>query len=206
MSGIEIHQEPEYGYRRFAPCAAAMTFDIGDPVRLVTNQLADCIDDDTEILVPEIIGFACEPAEGITAPSRTTNAADGFGVVTNQVRSYWPVNAPGLLLRTRNFWATGGVSTQVEKEGTELGDQFTMTAAVGTNIWGIEETAPTQAGGPGTIVLTDMASFMIVQILTEDMNPIDAAATVALGTAPALGQGWVVFQHTGYSQIEWGTA
>ena len=111
MSGFEIHQEPQYGYRMFAPCApvATATFDVGDPVQLIANQLSDCIDDQVELLTGTCVGFACEPAEGISAGSRVVAAADGFGVVENQMRSYWPFNAPGLLLRTRNFWDAGNV-------------------------------------------------------------------------------------------------
>ena len=187
MSGIEIHQEPNYAYRMFAPCApvATATFDVGDPVQIITNQLSDCIDDAGEIGVTEIIGFACEPAEGTTAGSRATAAADGFGVVENQPRSYWPFDAPGLLLRTRNLWVTATAGTQGPKEGTELYDLVTLTAAAGTNFWGCDETVP-DAG-------TD-AEFQIVAILDNDMNPIDADATQALGTAPATGDGWIVFR------------
>src|SRR3990172_1024947 len=146
MSGIEIHQEPTQAYRYFAPCSAAATatWDVGDPVRLVTNQLQDLPDDTTEALIAELIGFACEPAEGITARSRATNAADGFGVVTNQMRSYWPFDAPGLLLRTRNFWSDAAAA-DVGKEGTEIGDLVSLVATTGTNVWGFEETAPTAA-------------------------------------------------------------
>ncbi|OGR29711.1 MAG: hypothetical protein A2139_02375 [Desulfobacca sp. RBG_16_60_12] len=184
MSGIEIHQEPTQAYRYFAPCSAAATatWDVGDPVRLVTNQLQDLPDDTTEALIAELIGFACEPAEGITARSRATNAADGFGVVTNQMRSYWPFDAPGLLLRTRNFWSDAAAA-DAGKEGTEIGDLVSLVATTGTNVWGFEETAPTAA--------TEIV-FQIISILDEDMNPIDAAATIALGTAPPLGQGWIV--------------
>ena len=127
MSGIEIHQEPEYGYRMFAPCgpAANADFDVGDPVGLSTNQLITCVDDQVELGIVDIIGFACEPATGVHAGSRATNPADGFGVVENQMRSYWPFDAPGLLLRTRNFWDAGDVVTKAEKEGTEIGDSST---------------------------------------------------------------------------------
>ena len=199
MSGIEIHQEPDHAYRFFAPCAAAMTFDIGDPVRIVTNQLADCIDDDTEILCNEIIGFACEPAEGTTAGSRATAAADGFGVVTNQMRTYWAYNAPGLLLRTRNFWAAAGASVQSEKDGTEIGDTFPMTAAAGTNIWGVENGAVILADA-GEINPADSANFLCVAILDNDMNPIDAAATQTAG------DGWMILKPIGGSQLDFGAA
>ena len=184
MSGIEIHQEPQQAFRYFAPCApvATATFDVGDPVRLATNQLSDLDDDTSEVLIAELIGFACEPAEGTTAGSRATAAADGFGVVENQMRTYWPYDAPGLLLRTRNFWSDAAAA-DVGKEGTEIGDIIGMVAETGTNVWGFEETAPTAA--------TDVV-FQIVAILDEDMNPIDADATIALGTAPALGEGWII--------------
>lgn len=199
MSGIEVHREPEDIFRSYAPCAAAMTFDVGDPVRIVTNQLADCIDDDTEVLKGEIIGFACEPAEGITAASRTTNAADGFGVVTNQMRSFWPANAPGLLLRTRNFWVATGGGVQVEKDGTELFDQATMTAAAGTNLWGLEEGVPTITDA-GEEAAADMAAFLIVAILDNDMNPINA------GETQTAGDGWIVFKSILYTQMDFGAA
>jgi len=189
MSGIEIHKEPDYAYRMSAPCgpAASATFDVGDPVRIVNNQLVDCPDDQDELAITEIIGFACEPAEGIHAASRATNTADGFGVVENQERTFWAFDAPGLLLRTRNFWDAGDVVTPAEKEGADLYDLVNMKGETGTNRWGLEDEAP--SGG------TD-AEFQIVQILLEDGTPIDADATVALGTAPALGdgQGWVVFR------------
>jgi hypothetical protein len=189
MSGLFIHQEPEYAYRMFAPCApaATATFDVGDPVQLATNQLSDCADDQIELALANIIGFACEPAEGTTAGSRGGAAADGFGVVENRMTAYWPFDAPGLLLRTRHFWLAGDVVTPVAKEGTEIGDLVNMKGETGTNRWGLEEEAPT-AG-------TD-AEFQIVAILDDNMNPIDADATVALGTAPATGDtnGWIVFR------------
>ena len=166
MSGLEIHQEPAQAYRMFAPCApvATATWDVGDPVQIITNQLSDCIDNLGEIVITAIIGFACEPAEGIHAGSRVTRAADGFGVVENQMRSYWPFDAPGLLLRTRNFY-DDGAATNAEKEGTEIGDIFGMIGQNGTNVWGLEEAAP----GAGTD-----AEFQVVAILDADMNPVDA--------------------------------
>jgi len=208
MSGIEIHREPEDAYRLFAPCAPAATgtFDVGDPVQLATNQLSDCPDDQTELLVQECIGLACEPAEGIHAGSRATAAADGFGVVENQPRSYYPFNAPGLLLRTRNFWDAGDVVTPAEKEGADIGDLYNIKGETGTNRWGLEDEAPTYATGAGTVIATDSLAVRVVAILLEDGTPIDADATVALGTAPALGdgQGWIVFEPVGYSQCEFG--
>jgi hypothetical protein len=200
MSGFFIHQEPEYGYRQYAPCApaATATWDVGDPVRLATNQLSDCPDDQTEILVGEVIGFACEPAEGIHANSRVTRAADGFGVVENQMRSYWPFNAPGLLLRTRNFVLAADFFTQVEKDGTEIGDDFNFKGQTGTNVWGVEEEAPTYATSAGTVIVTDSAAVRVVAILDNNMNPIDADATQTAG------DGWIVFQPIGYSQNEFG--
>jgi len=168
----------------FAPCGPAATadFDVGDPVGLSTNQLITCTDNLGEVALTALIGFACEPATGTTAGSRVTNTADGFGVVENQMRAYWPFDAPGLLLRSKHF-RSAGTATEVEKEGTEIGDLCNLTGSNGTNIWGFEEEAPT-AG-------TD-AEFQIVAILDENMNPIDADATVAAGTAPAVGEGWVV--------------
>jgi hypothetical protein len=154
-------------------------------VQIATLQLSDCIDDAGEIGITEIIGFACEPAEGLTAGSRGGAAADGFGVIENRMVPYWPFDAPGLLLRTRHLWVTATAGTEGPKEGTELYDLVTMTAAAGTNEWGLDETVP-DAG-------TD-AEFQIVAILREDMSPIDADATQALGTAPATGEGWVVFR------------
>lgn len=188
MAGIEIHQEPHYAYRMFAPCApaATATFDVGDPVQIITNQLSDCIDDAGEIGITEIIGFACEPAEGTTAGSRATAAADGFGVVENQMRTYWPFDAPGLLLRTRHYWTTATAGTEDPKEGADLYTLNTLTSPAGLNTWGIDNTAP-DAG-------TD-AEFQIVAILDDDMNPINADATEALLTAPLpTGAGWVVFR------------
>jgi hypothetical protein len=203
MSGIQIHREPEDIHRQFAPCApaATATFDVGDPVQLSTNQLSDCNDDASEILINEIVGFACEPAEGIHAGSRANVGADGFGVVENQMRSYWPFDAPGLVLRTRNFWATGTAGTQVEKDGTEIGDNFTMTAAAGTNNWGLDETAPTYAdGADGEERPGDDAAFVVIAILDDNMNPIDADATQTAG------DGWIIFRPTGKSQLFHGGA
>ena len=200
MSGFEIHQEPDYAYRMFLPVAPAMTFDVGDPVRIVTNQLADTIDDQTELLVGECVGFACEPAEGTTAGSRATAAADGFGVVEGQVRTYWPFNAPGLLLRTRNFVLAADFFTQVEKDYTEIGDDFNIKGQTGTNVWGVEEEAPTYATGAGTVIATDSLAVLVVAVLDNDMNPL---ATDATQTA---GDGWLVFKPIGYSQIEFGGA
>lgn len=185
MSGLFIHAEPHYGYRMWAPAGDAATWDIADPVQISTNQLEDCADTQVEIPIIAIVGFACEPAEGIHAASRTTSAADGFGAVENQMRSYWPFDAPGLLLRTRNFWDAGDVVTPAEKEGADLYDLVNMKGATGLNIWGLEDEAPT--GG------TD-AEFQIVAICREDMSFINADATVAAGTAPPLGEGWIIFR------------
>jgi hypothetical protein len=200
MSGFEIHQEPEYAYRRYAPCApvATATFDVGDPVQLATNQLSDCPDDQTELLVGECIGFACEPAEGTTAGSRATAAADGFGVVENQMRAYWPFNAPGLLLRTRHFVLAADFFTEVEKDGTEIGDTFNIKGQTGTNVWGVEEEAPTYATGAGTVIVTDSLAVQVVAILDNDMNPITADDTQTAG------DGWIVFKPIGFSQCEFG--
>jgi hypothetical protein len=196
MAGIEIHREPEDIHRQYAPCAAAMTFDVGDPVRIVTNQLADCLDVTAdELLVNGIVGFACEPAEGITAGSRATNAADGFGVVTEQMRSYWPFDAPGLELRTRNFWVAGGV-VDTEKDGTEIGDLFVMKGETGTNRWGLDNEAPTITAG--TITATDDAAFLCIAILDNDMQPIGGLDTQTAG------DGWIVFRPVGPSQIQFG--
>ena len=205
MSGFFIHKEPDYAYRQYAPCApvATATFDVGDPVQLATDQLSDCPDDQTELLVGECIGFACEPAEGITAASRTTNAADGFGVVENQMRSFWVFNAPGLQLRTRNFILAGDVFTQVEKDGTEIGSLFTIKGQTGTNVWGVEEEIPTYAAGAGeagTVAIGDDLAVRVVAILDDNMNPINADATQTAG------DGWIVFQPVGLSQIEYGGA
>jgi hypothetical protein len=137
----------------WAYCGDAATWDVGDPVQVVTNQLEDCVDNLGEIVESAIIGFACEPAEGLNS--------------------------------TRHLWSAGTV-TPVAKEGTEIGDLVMMIGEAGTNRWGIEEAA---AGA-------NDAEFQIVAVLDDEMNPIDADATVALGTAPATGDGngWIVFR------------
>ena len=198
MSGFEIHREPEDIFRLYAPVAPAMTYDIGDPVQIVTDQLADCADATaTPILVSTCVGFACEPAEGIHAGSRVTEAADGFGVVEGQQRSYWPFDAPGLLLRTRNFY-DDGAATLAEKDYTEFGGLYTIKGITGTNVWGVEEAAPAYVTGAGTVVAADDIAVIIVAILDNNMIPL---ATDATQTA---GDGWLVFRPTGYSQMQFG--
>lgn len=207
MSGIEIHKEPDYAYRLHAPCApaATATFDVGDPVQLATNQLSDCPDDAGELIVGEIIGFACEPAEGTTAGSRATAAADGFGVVENQPRTYWPFNAPGLLLRTRNYWVATGFAAagNAAKSGTSIGDSVVIAGINTTNVWGFEAEVPTYAAGAGeagTVAIGDDAAFIIVDILDDDMQTINADATQTAG------DGWLVVRPVGLSQMEYGGA
>ena len=165
MAGIEIHKEPDYGYRRSAPCDAVATalFVVGDPVALDTAQLRHAVDDDTEIEDGECVGFAAEPATGITAASRATNAADGFGVVENQDRTYWPVNAPGLQLRTRNFWGTGAPGTAVEPDAANIGDDYQLVGLNGLLTYGLEETASDN---------TTHIACCVQDVLDADMQPI----------------------------------
>lgn len=199
MSGLFIHKEPQGAYRRFAPLGDAETFDISDPVQLVSQQLSDCPDDGDELHNNEVIGFACEPAEGIHAASRT-GAANGLGAAENDMRSYIPWDAPGLELMTRNFWTTAAAGTQAAKPGTIIGTDLTLTGQNGTNVWGVENTAPTLTAGD-TMAAGDDCIVTIVAVLNDDGEAIDAD-----DTAVAAGEGWVVFIPRGPSQAEYGGA
>jgi len=181
MAGYEIHKEPEYGYRRSAPCAAVATalFVTGDPVALTAQQLHHAVDDDTIILDEEIVGFACEPAMGITAASRNTVPADGFGVVTNQERTYWPVNAPGLQIRTQNFYATTAPGTLAVPDAANIGHDYNLVGENGLLLYGVEETAATPA---------DDVVALIVDVLDVTMQPINESGGTGV---------WVVFQPHG---------
>lgn len=191
MSGFEIHKEPENAERRFAPLGDAETFDIADPVRLLSQQLSDCLDDASEILDHELVGFAAEPAEGIHAASRTNPSGldYGLGAAENDWRTYYPAKAPGLVLRTRNYWTTPG--TQIAKPGSIIGTVKQITAPSGTNNWGIDDTA----GAVGTDAVAH-----ILEVLDDDMQPVDADGSVAAGS------GWLVFRIVGNTQDEIGGA
>lgn len=177
MSGFEFHRVPHDAKRVTAPCDAVATalFDVADPVLLDTQQLRQSVDDGGLVEDAECIGFACEPAEGITAASRTTNAADGFGVVENQERTYFYFNTPGLQLRTRNFYATGDPTTLAEPDANNIGVLYGMSAVAASGVFGVEETAGT--------VGTD-ATVLVENVLDANMRPI----TESGGTGV-----WVVF-------------
>jgi hypothetical protein len=175
MAGIEIHQEPDYAFRRTIPLAAAQTFVTGDPVYLVAQQLTRSPIDSDEIAIAEMVGFACEPATGITAGSRATAVADGFGAVTNSNRAYWPVHAPGLQLRTRNFWGTTTPGTLAAPDAANIGHPYQIVGVLATLQYGVEETAATITTHPGA---------WIDDVLDANMRPINESGEAGV---------WVVF-------------
>lgn len=183
MSGFELHRVPENAERIYAPLAPTQTFDHYDPVQLVSQQLTASPTDASEVLDSEFIGFACEPAAGITAASRASNPTNGFGAAENDMRTYLRGNTPGLLLKTKNYWTTPG--TQIAKNGNTIGTLHEISAVAATDIWGVESTA----GGPGTD-----ATALIEAILDEDGNPIDA------DTSLTAGEGWIIFRMIGGMQ------
>lgn len=166
MSGIRVYQERGDASRRSHPLAASQSYDSVDPVYLVANKLTVSPTDGTEILVAELLGFAGEPAQGVTAPTRTN--LTGAGAVENQQRVYMPLNEGRILFATKNWWNTGAAGTQTGRpEGGDLGGLFQISGTAG-GVWGIEDTAATPA--------TDAAA-RVVRINDGDGNPIDAADT-----------------------------
>lgn len=178
MSGIEIHKEPENAERQFAPLGSTQTYNIGDPVYFSSAQLTEPPQDGTEVLDGEMAGWALEPATGIHAASRT-GAANGFGAAQGDIRSYIPANAPGLLLRTQNFWATGAAGTLATPVLADIGSLFQLTCENSTSNWGVEETAAT--------VATDF-TVRIVDVLDVDMKSIQDTGNTGV---------WVVFEGLG---------
>lgn len=190
MSGIFIHREPENAVRRHAPLGTSQAFDVGDPVGTTSQQLTEAPQDGTEVLAGEYVGFAAEPATGIHSASRT-GAANGFGAAENDIRTYYPAKAPGLQLRTRNFWATGAAGTQAAKTGADIGRVLQLSCENATSNWGVEETAGTTG--------TDAVAY-VDAVLDDDMQLIDADATLTAG------DGWIVFHMVGDTQEEDGGA
>lgn len=188
MSGFFIHKEPEGADRKWAPLGDSETFEAGDPVQLVSQQLSDCPDDASPLEDGELIGFAVQPATGIHSSTRT-GAANGFGAAENDRVPYIPAKAPGLQIRTRNYWTTPG--TQIAKAGSIIGTLKQISSPNGTNNWGVESTA----GTPGTD-----ATFHVDEVLDDDMVSIDADASLAAGV------GWVVGHIVGDTQNETGGA
>jgi len=178
MSGIEFHKESASADRLAAPLGNSETFDYGDPVGLLDEQLSDTSSAaNAELTILEIIGFALEPAEGIHAASRT-GATNGFGATENADRTYVPFDAAGLYLRTRNYWADGASGTDVAKNGALIGTLHGMIAS-SAGVYGLEVPVPT--GG------TD-AEFLVVEVLDNDGIRINADATQTAG------DGWLVFR------------
>ncbi len=171
MSGISFHREPENADREFAPLAATQTYDIGDPVYVTGGQLTESPADETIVLDGELVGWALEPARGITAGSRANNADNGFGAATNQTRSYVPAK-PGVLMETRNLWLDQAASppTRTAITGALTGTLHQLVsandAAAPTN-WGLEDTAATEA--------TD-ATMRVVAVLDDRGNPVAGSA------------------------------
>jgi hypothetical protein len=180
MSGLFFHKEPENAERLYAPLGNSETFDIYDPVQFTSQQLSDsAAAADAELTDGDIVGFACEPAEGIHSGTRTSvNAGDGFGAIENDWRTYFPFDAPGLQLRTRNFWADGDSTTDVAKDGTLIGTVLGMIVNA-SGAYGLENALPGDA--------TD-AQFFVVAVLDNNMQPINADATQTAG------DGWLVFR------------
>lgn len=190
MSGLVLHQEPEGAFRLAAPLGDAETFDHMDPVRLVSQQLSDAVlTTDTALLANGVVGFAMERAEGINATSRSTSTANGFGAAENSDRTYIPWDAPGLQIRTRNYWTTAG--TQIAKAGTLIGTIKHLSPFTGS-IWGVDATAVTE-GDAGELNATDSALILITAVLDNNMIRINADATLTAG------EGWIVFKPVGAS-------
>lgn len=180
MAGFEIHKEPEYAYRYVGLGLAAQAFDANDPVSINANgRIIATPADETVPEDGEIIGIACCRAEGVTAGSRAAAAADGFGAVTGDPLAYWPVNAPGLLLRTRNYWndETANPPTETAITGALKGAVRSIVAADHTlpvainDDWGVNTNAPAGAAG----AYTDVA-VQVIEVLDANMNPVDDTA------------------------------
>ena len=135
-----IVNEGDPAFRIQGRLAASQTFKAGAPVTLSSGAIATCPADGTEILDGELLGFALTPAAGVHAGSRT-GAANGFGAATGDYVTVIPVTAPGVRIKTRNFWATGG-TTAATPDGANIGAlyQITFNNQTGFDRWGVEET------------------------------------------------------------------
>jgi len=196
MPGLILHQNgndsPDPIYY---PLAATQTFVSMDPVFAVADLLTVSTTDGTEILDTELIGFAATGALGEQSATRTGLAYGGGpgGNATQTMRSFYPAT-PALLIRTRNFWATGAAGTQDVKAGTTRGllRQISSTN-VADNVaqWGVENTAG--------VIDTDAVAH-IVDVLDDNLQPIASTATLTAG------QGWLVFRIVGNNQWAGGVA
>ena len=176
---IYIHREGTPANRVYAPLAASQSFKVGAPLTLSSGAVATCPADGTEVLDGEIYGIAVTPAAGIHAASRT-GATNGFGAATGDLVTVIPVNeivSGRVLLRTRNFWATGG-TTRATPDGANINGlyQLTYNNQTGFNMWGVEETA----GTPDTDCVVHIDA-----VLDENGIPLKIADTT--------GGVWVVF-------------
>jgi hypothetical protein len=170
---IIIRDDP--AMRLYAPLAASQTFKAGAPLTLSSGAIATCPADGTEVLDGELFGFALEAAAGPHAGSRT-GVANGFGAATGDQRCVVPLQ-PGLRIKTRNFWATGG-TTAATPAGSDINANYQLTynSATGFGRWGVEQTSATAD--------TDVVCH-ILQVLDVNGIPLDIADTT--------GGVWVVF-------------
>lgn len=179
------------------PLAATQTYKSGDPVGIVANALTVCHTDAVKVLDTELIGFAATGALGEQSATRTGLTYGGTGNVggnsTGTPRSFYPA-APTLILRTKNFWATGAAGTQQAKTGAIRGGFFQIS---GTNVaddvcqWGVENTAG--------VIDTDAVAH-VIDVLDNNGQPI------AVGTTLTAGDGYVVFRIIGNNQWAGGVA
>lgn len=196
MPGIFVHQYGnDYPDPLAHPLAATQIFKAGDPVRVTGDLLAVAPTDGTKALDTELIGFAGQAALGEQSATRTGLSYGGGagGNATQTMRSFYPAT-PALLLRTKNFWATGAAGTQDAKSGAHRG-LLRQISATNTTAdlaqWGVENTAG--------LIDTDAVAH-IVDVLDDNMQPIGTTTTLTAG------QGWVVFRIVGNNQWAGGVA
>jgi hypothetical protein len=187
MPGIHFHRVPESPSAFHGPLAASQVYGEGDPVFVdpASGTLIVCDSDATPILVGECTGFAGAAASGEESATRTGLAYGGGpgGASTSTARTYYEATSgTGLLLRTKNFYATGAAGTDEAKTGALRGLLRQISAdnvADATAQWGVENTA----GAHGTHLVAE-----IVDVLNDDMEQ------VLPGTTLTAGDGWIVFR------------
>lgn len=190
MPGIFFHRVPESPTIYHGPLAASQVFAQGDPVYVdpASGTMNVCASDGTEILIDECTGFAASAASGEESNHRANLSYGGGpgGAATSTARGYYEAaSGTGLLLKTKNFYATGAAGTQAAKTGALRGLLYQISA---DNVvdedaeWGVEQTAGVQG--------TDLVAE-VVDVLNDDMSQ------VLPGTTLTAGDGWIVFRIVG---------
>lgn len=187
MGGFRLYQSPHGPAVGSAPLAASQTFEIFDPVRLVSNQLATAPKDGSVVLDDEFIGFAATGARGILANSRTSGtgaleiASPKFfgdvGAAANTIREYIRPTQ-GLLMATQNYWTSAAGTAYASVGGTDLGAIHPIASAAAGQ-WGLCDIAMTA----GAVVPNDVeVGARIVHVIDTDGNFFTAATADTLTT------------------------